>query len=99
MRTTGCAFRDGRIHELRGFGPEIAKKVSAALAKPTVEKRFRLSVAEAEAEALVAFLRGGGRVVAAGSYRRRRETVGDLDVLVTAADGAAVGDKLVRYDN
>ena len=35
----------------------------------------------------------------AGSYRRRRDTVGDLDVVVTAADGAAVGDKLVGYEN
>jgi DNA polymerase (family 10) len=38
-------------------------------------------------------------VVVAGSYRRRRDTVGDLDVLVTAANGAAVGDKLISYEN
>jgi len=37
--------------------------------------------------------------VVAGSYRRRRDTVGDLDALVTAADGAAVGDKLIAYEN
>ena len=94
----------GRLHGIRGFGPTIEKKLSAALEKPTAEKRFKLSVAEAEAEALVNFLRGGGggrggRVVVAGSYRRRRDTVGDLDVVVTAADGAAVGDKLVGYEN
>ena len=56
-------------------------------------------MAEAEAEALVGFLRGSGRVVVAGSYRRRRDTVGDLDVLVTAKNGAAVGDRLVEYEN
>ena len=92
----------GRLHGVRGFGPTIEKKLSAALEKPTAEKRFKLSVAEAEAEALVNFLRGsgrGGRVVVAGSYRRRRDTVGDLDVVVTAVDGAAVGDKLVGYEN
>ena len=89
----------GRLHELRGFGPTIERKISAALEKPPAEKRYKLSVAEAEAEALVGFLRNGGRVVVAGSYRRRRDTVGDLDVLVTAKDGAAVGDKLVRYEN
>jgi DNA polymerase (family 10) len=92
-------LKAGRLGELRGFGPIIEKKISAALEKPRVEKRFKLAVAEAEAEALVGFLRNGGRVVVAGSYRRRRDTVGDLDVLVTAADGAAVGDKLVRYEN
>ena len=62
-------------------------------------KRFKLAVAEAEAEALVGFLRDSGRVVVAGSYRRRRDTVGDLDVLVTAKNGAAVGDRLVKYEN
>jgi DNA polymerase (family 10) len=93
------ALKTGRLHELRGFGPTIEKKISAALEKPRAEKRYKLSVAEAEAEALVGFLRNGGRVVVAGSYRRRRDTVGDLDVLVTAKDGAAVGDKLVGYEN
>jgi DNA polymerase (family 10) len=92
-------IKSGRLHELRGFGPTIEKKLAGALEKPRAEKRFKLVVAEAEAEALVGFLRDGGRVVVAGSYRRRRDTVGDLDVLVTAADGAAVGDKLVGYEN
>ena len=91
--------RTGRLHELRGFGPIIEKKLSAALKKPVTKKRFKLSVAEAEADALVGFLRNGGRVVVAGSYRRRRDTVGDLDVVVTAKDGATVGDKLVGYEN
>jgi DNA polymerase (family 10) len=89
----------GRLRELKGFGPVIANKLSDALEKPRTEKRFKLSAAEAEAEALVGFLRDGGRIVVAGSYRRRRDTVGDLDVLVTAKDGTAVGDKLVRYEN
>ena len=47
----------------------------------------------------MSFLRGSGRVVVAGSYRRRRDTVGDLDLVVTAAHAAAVGDKLVGYEN
>ena len=93
------AIKAGRLRELRGFGPAIEEKLLGALEKPRSEKRFKISVAEAEAEALVAFLRGRGRVVVAGSYRRRRDTVGDLDVLVTAKNGAAVGNRLVEYDN
>jgi DNA polymerase (family 10) len=89
----------GRLLGLRGFGPVIEKKLSKALEKPRAEKRFKLSVAEAEAEALAGYLRNRGRVVVAGSYRRHRDTVGDLDVLVTAKDGPAVGDKLVGYEN
>jgi DNA polymerase (family 10) len=92
-------LKTGRLRELKGFGPIIGRKLSEALQKPRAEKRFKLSVAEAEAEALVGFLRNGGRIVVAGSYRRRRDTVGDLDVLVTTENGPAVGDKLVRYEN
>jgi DNA polymerase (family 10) len=92
-------LKTGRLGQIKGFGPVIARKLSQALEKPKAEKRFKLSVAEAEAEALVGFLRDSGRIVVAGSYRRRRDTVGDLDVLVTAKDGVAVGDKLVRYEN
>lgn len=93
------AIKVGRLGELRGFGPGIEKKLLEALEKPQPAKRFKLSLAEAEAEALVAFLRDGGRVVVAGSYRRRRDTVGDLDVLVTTKSGATVGNRLVKYEN
>jgi DNA polymerase (family 10) len=93
------AIKTGRLRELRGFGPVIEEKLLGALKKPQPAKRFKISVAEAEAEALVAFLRGRGRVVVAGSYRRRRDTVGDLDVLVTAKNGTEVGNRLVEYEN
>ncbi len=93
------AIKTGRLREIRGFGPAIEQKLLGALEQPRPARRFKISEAEAEADALVAFLRGSGRVAVAGSYRRRRDTVGDLDVLVTAKNGAAVGDRLVRYEN
>jgi DNA polymerase (family X) len=96
------AARAGRLRELRGFGIKSEEKLLAALAKPPTGKRFKLSVAEAEAEALEEYLRhglGGGRIVVAGSYRRRCETVGDLDILVAARDGAALGEGLTKYEN
>jgi len=92
-------IKAGRLRKLRGFGPAMEKKLADALKKPVVEKRFKLAVAEAEAEALVSYLKNGDRVVVAGSYRRRRDTVGDLDILVTSKHGSAVGDKLTAYEN
>ena len=37
------------------------------------------------------------RIEAAGSYRRGKETIGDLDFLVVAADAAAAMDRLAAY--
>jgi DNA polymerase (family 10) len=96
------AVKSGRLRELRGFGVKSEQKLAAALTKPQAEKRFKLSEAEAEAEALLSHLRpsaSDGQVVVAGSYRRRRDTVGDLDVLMVARDGSAAGDKLTKYEN
>ena len=51
--------------------------------------RFHIDVAEEEAEKLVAYIRAFGKpieaVTPAGSLRRGKETVGDLDLLVTIA--------------
>ena len=96
------AVKAHRLRELRGFGAKSEEKLLAALAKPTGEKRFKIAVAEAEAESLVSYLSHGvdrGRVVVAGSYRRRSDTVGDLDILVSARHGATAGDRLIKYDS
>jgi DNA polymerase (family 10) len=96
------AVKLGRLNELRGFGPKLQQNIAAALAKPVAVKRFKLPFAEAEATALTDWLSAGldgGQVVVAGSFRRRRDTVGDLDVLATSANAAAVGDRLAHYEN
>lgn len=95
-------IQSGRLRHLKGFGLKSEQKLVAALAKPPAERRFKLVEAEAEAEALLAYLRetkGLAEAVVAGSFRRRRDTVGDLDVLAIARNGASVGDRLVRYEN
>jgi len=92
----------GRLAELKGFGPKSQAKLVAALEKAQLPRRFRLVVAEAEADALVGWLRGGmagGDITVAGSFRRRRETVGDLDILVASDEGTAIADRLIAYEN
>lgn len=81
------AARDGRIRELPGFGAKTEEKILEAVqAHLSGARRFKLAVAAQYAAPLVEHLRkapGVGRVVVAGSFRRMRETVGDLDILVT----------------
>ena len=92
--------KEGRLAKLRGFGPTIVGRIVEALDKPKTGRRFKLSVAEAEAEALVAYLKGDcERITVAGSYRRRRDTVGDLDILAAAHKDTKVGEKFLQYEN
>ncbi len=91
--------RAGKLRGVQGLGASIEQKILAEFARPAGAKRFKLPVAEAEAAALIGHLRDDGRIVVAGSYRRRRETVGDLDILVTARDGRAVSGRLAGYEN
>jgi DNA polymerase (family 10) len=95
------AARSGRIREIPGFGVRTEQLIAERAARAaTSERRLRLADAEQVARPLVEYLRrlGGVRQVeVAGSFRRRRETVGDLDVLVGARRGAKVMDHIVRY--
>ncbi len=97
------AAGQGRIRDLDGFGPKLEQTIlhRLATAPGSKEKRQRLVEAEAVAEPLVAYLaecEGLKDITVAGSYRRRKETVGDLDILVTARKGSPIVDRLVAYD-
>jgi len=96
------AARAGRISALTGFGEKLERQILHELeARAGAEARFKLATAAQYAEALVTYLKaspGVGRVVAAGSYRRARETIGDLDILATARADSPVMDRFVSYD-
>ena len=97
------AARSGRIRELEGFGARTEQLIAQRAARAvSAERRVVLADAEGTAGPLVEYLRrasGVRAVEVAGSFRRRRETVGDLDVLVSAVRGAAVMEKLVTYED
>ena len=82
------AAEDGRIRTLHGFGEKTEQKIlEAAQAHVSEGRRFKLSVAAQYGEPFVEHLRkvkGVKRVEIAGSYRRMKDTVGDLDILVAA---------------
>ncbi|MCL5675349.1 MAG: DNA polymerase/3'-5' exonuclease PolX [Candidatus Marsarchaeota archaeon] len=82
------AIADHRIMELEGFGQKSEAELRKGL--ELIESgggRMLLGTALPEAEAIIGKLKGSGlasRVELAGSCRRRRETVGDIDILVTS---------------
>ena len=96
------AARDGRIRELPGFGEKTEQKiVEAAQAHLSQARRFKLAVAAQYADAFTTYLRrvkGVERVDVAGSFRRMRETVGDIDILVTAEEASGVMDRFTAYE-
>jgi DNA polymerase (family 10) len=96
------AATSGLIRGLPGFGAKTEQMILAGTTiAMTAGARVKLRDAEAMAAPLVAWLAktpGVGQVEVAGSLRRRKETVGDLDILATAATPAKVMQRLAAYD-
>jgi DNA polymerase (family X) len=96
------AARTGRIRALARFGAKTEQRILEGLALHAERaQRVKLAVARQYAESLVAYLKrvpSVEHVVVTGSYRRMKDTVGDLDILVTAPPGGAVMERFVAYD-
>jgi DNA polymerase (family 10) len=96
------AAREGRIQELPGFGEKTEEKiVEAAQAHLSQARRFKLAVAAQYAEGFAAHMRRGRgveRVDIAGSFRRMRETVGDIDLIVIARDAGQAMGRFTSYE-
>jgi len=90
------ALRAHRVAALRGFSDRTEASLLGAvrgLQEKGPGSRLPIATARPVARALLTYLRGYAgviRVEMAGSYRRRRETVGDLDMVAAADDAAGV---------
>jgi DNA polymerase (family 10) len=88
------AAREGKLRDLPGFGEKIEQNVLKAIATASQwSGRMLLASAWPVAHAIADHVRdvkGVKQVELAGSFRRRKETVGDLDVLVCGGKSEAV---------
>ena len=96
------ALAAGRVATLPRFGAGLEARLKEALARsePGTTRRLPLAVAAQYAGPLREYLAsvpGVSRVEIAGSVRRGRDTVGDLDLLASAASGTQLFAALKRY--
>jgi DNA polymerase (family 10) len=96
------ACHEGRVREVKGFGAktEAAILENIAFAKSPEHDRLLWSEADAIVEQLLDWTRSCPavrRAEGAGSWRRGRETVGDIDLVVDSDDAAAVMDHLAAW--
>jgi DNA polymerase (family 10) len=95
------AARAGKLSELPGLGKTIEQSILRGIAQEKAHGgRTLLSEAEAYIRPLVEALRsapGVDTLDIAGSFRRRSETVGDVDILVASADPHAVAERFLTY--
>ena len=97
------AAESGAIRQIRGFGPSTERHILTAIAKrPSGDARITWLAAEQAALPLAEALSHAPHVeevTVAGSFRRRRETVGDLDIVVCSSRSATVMAKFVGYED
>ncbi len=103
--------REGKLRDLPGFGEKSEQNILKATEQfkyLSGSGRFLINVADDEAQKLAAYIAKAGEAVEsvtpAGSLRRGKETVGDLDLLVTMRPGHdkqkdvdAVAEHILKY--
>jgi DNA polymerase (family 10) len=95
------AAKSGRLRKLPGIKDTTERKILHGLADLRVHSgRWRLADADAYLQPLIVHLKSVpavGELQVAGSYRRRKDTVGDIDILVASSRPAAVAKRFTSY--
>ena len=95
------AAKEHKICQLPGMGEKIEESIIQGIAQFRVSiGRYLLAVAEEVANALIEYLKANlciSQITIAGSYRRRKETVRDIDILVTGSDYTGIMNWFLKY--
>lgn len=96
------ACEDDKVKTLEGLGEKMQQKILDGIETlEAAQGRILLQEAREHVASLEAYLddiEAIQKKVVAGSYRRRKETVGDLDILVQADDREKAADAIAEYD-
>ncbi|MFB6284998.1 MAG: DNA polymerase/3'-5' exonuclease PolX, partial [Candidatus Bipolaricaulia bacterium] len=97
------ALDNGQVGSLRGFGAKRVRGLREAAERAIRrERRWRIDVAEQLSEPLMADLQSHDAIIevgAAGSLRRRCETVGDVDIVVVTQHPEVAADAVAAHDD
>jgi DNA polymerase (family 10) len=96
-----AAAKTGRLRVLPGIKETIEHKILQGLSDLRGQSgRWRLADADAYLQPLLTYLKADpafARLEVAGSYRRRKDTVGDIDILVVSSRPGAVVKRFTSY--
>jgi DNA polymerase (family 10) len=97
------AAKAGKVRTVPGLWAKTERQIFEAIdAQRSKSRRFLLPDADQNLQPLLAWLKlapGIHQAVGAGSYRRMRDTVGDLDILVTSSDPSAMMQHFEHYED
>lgn len=95
------AIQSGKVQSLKGFGEKLCREIMTGIDfVGDYAKRFKWNEAEQVVRSLLAYFKkckAITRVECAGSFRRCKETVGDLDFLAISNKGPEVIDYFIHY--
>lgn len=94
-----AACKEGKVAELKGFGAKTQQKILEGIAfLSTVSGRVRMDEAAAVADTLLGLLKHlkeVQKIEVCGSFRRGRDTIKDIDILVASKNPKPVMDAFV----
>jgi len=96
------AAKDGRVAELAGFGAKTATNLIQAIERRRKHSgRFLLSDAKIWSDELVEHFQGHpdvSQISPGGSFRRGRETIGDLDILIATKQPERIIEHFLQFE-